>query len=291
MSYVHEPFEKLDVMDNFLFNQLSTNPKTKEGFLRCLIRNLLGKEAGRIIIRAENMIYPTLPDKRGVRLDVQIDELNQKDDITTIYDIEPHRDFERDYPKKIRFSQAQIDKNNMSSGNNDFSCLPELFIVNITNYDPFGDDQMVYTFQKRCIEAPEVVYNDGVTILYFNTTGTKGGSEELKNFLEYLEKSEPEKAVTSATQELQGYVEQIKHDAEIGGNYMTFGDLLDKITAEVAEEAAEKAAAEAAEKAAAEAAKVAAEKDAIIAEKDTTIAEKDSVIEELRAKLAALENK
>ena len=49
------------------------------------------------------------------------------------------------------------------------------------------------------------MYNDGVTLLYFNTTGTKGGSEELKNFLEYLEKSEPEKAVTSATQELQGY--------------------------------------------------------------------------------------
>ena len=287
MSYVHEPFEKLDVMDNFLFNQLSTNPKTKEGFLRCLIRNLLGIEPGKIVIRAENMIYPTLPDKRGVRLDVQIDELNQKDDITTIYDIEPHRDFERDYPKKIRFSQAQIDKNSMSSGNNDFSCLPELFIVNITNYDPFGDDQMVYTFQKRCIEAPELVYNDGVTILYFNTTGTKGGSDDLKKFLEYLEKSEPEKAVTFATQELQGYVEQIKHDAEIGGNYMTFGDLLDKITAEVAAEAAEKATAEAA----AEAAKVVAEKDAIIAEKDTTIAEKDSVIEELRAKLAALENK
>ena len=287
MSYVHEPFENLDVMDNFLFNQLSTNPKTKEGFLRCLIKNLLGKEIGKIVIRAENMIYPTLPDKRGVRLDVQIDELNLKDEITTIYDIEPHRDFERDYPKKIRFSQAQIDKNNLLSGNNDFSCMPELFIVNITNYDPFGDDQMVYTFQKKCIEAPEVVYNDGVTILYFNTTGTKGGSEELKNFLEYLEKSEPEKAVTTATQELQGYVEQIKHDAEIGGNYMTFGDLLDKITAEVAAEAAEKATAEAA----AEAAKAVAEKDAIIAEKDTTIAEKDSVIEELRAKLAALENK
>ena len=279
MSYVQEPFEKLDVMNNFLFTQLSTNPNTKEGFLRCLIRNLLGKETGRIIIRAENMIYPTLPDKRGVRLDVQIDELNPKDDITTIYDIEPHRDFERDYPKKIRFSQAQIDKNSMSSGNNDFSCLPELFIVNITNYDPFGDDQMVYTFQKRCIEAPEVVYNDGVTILYFNTTGTKGGSDDLKKFLEYLEKSEPEKAVTFATQELQGYVEQIKHDAEIGGNYMTFGDLLDKITAEVAAEAAEKATAEAA----AEAAKVAAEKDAIIAEKEAIIAE-------LQAKLDKQQN-
>ena len=277
MSYVHEPFEKLDVMDNFLFNQLSTNPKTKEGFLRCLIRNLLGKETGKIIIRAENMIYPTLPDKRGVRLDVQIDELNNKDDITTIYDIEPHRDQESDYPKKIRFSQAQIDKNNMPSGNNDFSLMPELYIVNITNYDPFGDGQMVYTFQNKCIEAPEVVYNDGVTILYFNTTGTKGGSDDLKKFLEYLEKSEPKNAVTSATEELQGYVEQIKHDAEIGGNYVTFGDLMDKITAEVAAEAAEKAAAEATEK--------------VTAEKDTIIAEKDAIIAELQAKLAEQQNK
>ena len=58
MSYVHEPFENLDVMNNFLFNQLSTNPQTREGFLRCLIRNLLGKETGRIIIRAEKLISP-----------------------------------------------------------------------------------------------------------------------------------------------------------------------------------------------------------------------------------------
>ena len=139
------------------------------------------------------------------------------------------------------------------------------------------------------------MYNDGVTILYFNTVGTKGGSEELKNFLEYLEKSEPEKAVTSATQELQGYVEQIKHDAEIGGNYMTFGDLMDKITAEVAETAAEKAAAEvAAEKDAIIATKDAviadreadiADKEATIADKDATIAEKDAIIAELRARL------
>ena len=93
-----------------------------------------------------------------------------------------------------------------------------------------------------------------------------------------MEKSEPENAVTSATQEMQGYVEQIKHDAEIGGNYMTFGDLLDKITAEVAAEAA----AEAAETAAAE---VAAEKDAIIADKEAALAEKDAIIAELRAKL------
>ena len=281
MSYVTEPFEELDVMNNYLFNQLSTNPKTGEGFLRCLIRNLLGKETGKIIIRAENMIYPTLPDKRGVRLDVQIDELNENDSITTIYDIEPHRDSENAYPKKIRFSQAQIDKNSLPSGCDDFSRMPEMYIINITNYDPFDGDYMLYTIKNMCVEVPELVYNDGVTIYYFNTAGTKGGSEDLKKFLEYLETSKSTYASTDATRELQGYVEQIKHDAEIGGNYMTFGDLMDKVAAEAAAEAAAKVAAEVA-------AEVTAE---VTAEKDAIIAEKDALISELQAKLDELQNK
>ena len=29
MSYVNEPFEELDVMNNFMFNQLSTNPNAE----------------------------------------------------------------------------------------------------------------------------------------------------------------------------------------------------------------------------------------------------------------------
>lgn len=272
MSYANEPFEELDVMNNFMFNQLSTNPKTKEGFLRCLIKNLLGIETSKIIIRAENMIYPTLPDKRGVRLDVQVDELDKHDKLTTIYDIEPHRDSEKAYPKKIRFSRAQIDKNNMPSGSDDFSHMPDLYIINITNYDPFGYDQMVYTIKNKCIEEPELVYNDGVTIFYFNTIGTKGGSDDLKKFLEYLETSKSTHASTSATKELQGYVNMIKHDAEIGGNYVTFGDLMDKVAAEAAAE-------------------VCAEKDAIIAQNEAAIAEKDALIAELQAKLEEQKNK
>ena len=225
------------------------------------------------------MIYPTLPDKRGVRLDVQIDELNDNDSITTIYDIEPHRDSENAYPRKMRFPQAQIDKNTLPSGSDDFSRVPELYIISITNYDPFGDDYMLYTIKNKCIEVPELVFNDGVTIYYFNTTGTKGGSDDLKKFLEYLETSESTYASTDATQELQGYVEQIKHDAEIEGNYMTFGDLMDKVAAEAAAEtAAEKDA-------------IIAGKDAVIAERDSTIAEKDALIAELQAKILEQQNK
>ena len=160
--------------------------------------------------------------------------------------------------------------------------MPDLYIINITNYDPFGDDYMLYTIKNKCIEIPELVYNDGVTIYYFNTTGTNGGSDDLKKFLEYLETSKSTYASTSATKELQSYVDTIKHDAEIGVNYLTFGDLMDKVAAE--------AAAEAVAEAIVEKDSIIAKKEATIAEKEAAIAKKDAIIAELQAKLAEKEN-
>ena len=112
--------------------------------------------------------------------------------------------------KKNRFQQAQIDKNNLESGDNNFEHLPELFIMCITNYDPFGYDQVLYTIKNSCVEEPELVYNDGVTILYFNTTGTKGGTESLKRFLTYLEDSKDKNAIDEATREVKNHVKICK---------------------------------------------------------------------------------
>ena len=91
----------------------------------------------------------------------------------------------------------------------------------ITNYDPFGYDQVLYTIKNSCVEEPELVYNDGVTILYFNTTGTKGGTESLKRFLTYLEDSKDKNAIDEATKEVKDYVDIIRHNNEIEGAYMT----------------------------------------------------------------------
>ena len=123
------------------------------------------------------------------------------------------------------------------------------------------------------------MYNDGVTIYYFNTTGTQGGSDDLKKFLEYLETCKSTYASTSATKELQSYVDTIKHNAEIGGNYLTFGDLMDKVAAKAAAEAV------------VEKDSIIAKKEATIAEKEAAIAKKDAIIAELQAKLAEKENR
>ena len=263
MAYVKEELKELDVMNNFLFNRLTTDPKVAEKVCRRLLKSLIGKDVGKIIVNAEQIVMPEKPDKRGVRLDVKIDEY-QNETITNVYDIEPHRDKENFYPKKIRYTQAQLDKNSMKSGSKDFSKLPELYIICITNYDPYGYDYMMYTIDNKCVEVPELVYDDGVKIIYFNTKGTKGGSKELKAFLQYLEESTKENVVDEDTQEMDEYVAYIKGEERIEEDYMTVGDWVDSIVEEAVEEVTE-------------------EKNAIIAAKDTEIADKNAEIAKLKS--------
>lgn len=234
MLNARKPLTELGVLNNFMFNRLSTDPDTKERFCRLMIKGLLNMELGNVNIDAESIILPDAPDKRGIRLDVKIDHVNDTGEILQRYDLEPHREKEQQYPKLSRYRQALLDKDVIPSGSKDYSKLPELYIINVTDYDPFGYGRMVYTIKSICIEEPELCYNDGVTIIYFNTKGTKGGSKELKDFLNYLENSETRNAVNEITAELDSYVNVIRRKSE--GDYMTFGDWIDGMFAELIEE-------------------------------------------------------
>ena len=265
MTVYKENYQDLDIMSNFMINQLATDPELKEPFCRMLIRELLHREVGKIDIIAEKIIVGDNPNLRGVRLDIEVDEYGADgESVASVYDIEPHRIYEKDYPKKNRYTQAQLDKKHMKTGDRDYSHMPDLYIISITNYDPFGHDQMVYTIRNSCVEVPEICYNDGVTILYFNTKGTKGGSQCLKNFLNYLEESTAENAVDKATKEAHEYISQMK---ERNPEMSTVGDLIDNIVEQETKEL--KATIE--------------EKDAEIADKDAVIADKDAEIARLKA--------
>ena len=85
-------------------------------------------------------------------------------------------------------------------------------------------------------------------------------------------------AVDEATREVGKYVGTIKHNYELGGRYMTVGDLMDKIAAEAAAEAA-------AEKDV-YFSKLLNEQDRKLEEKDKYIEEKEREIQELKAMLA-----
>ena len=114
--------------------------------------------------------------------------------------------------------------------------MPDLYVILITNFDLFGRDYMMYTFRQTCKEEADIIYEDGLTLLYFNTTGTRGGSRAIENMLEYLQDSRGIKAVDEATRKLAGYIENVRKNSELKGVYMTVGDYIDNERREEREE-------------------------------------------------------
>ena len=129
--------------------------------------------------------------------------------------------------KRSRFYQAKLDSKGLDSGERNWNKLPDLYVIMITAYDPFGYDYMMYTIHNKCDEVPELEYQDGLKYIYFYTGGKKGGNKEMKSLLTYLQSSIIENVTDEATQSIHEAVEKIKHSAEVRGKYMTVGEIMD----------------------------------------------------------------
>ncbi|MBR3736805.1 MAG: hypothetical protein IKN07_13090, partial [Lachnospiraceae bacterium] len=183
--------------------------------------------------------------RRGVCLDVEVEEeeiLDGTKRVIEVFDLELHHaDKTDDYPRMMRYRQAKIDSGRMKKGDNKYRHLPNLYMILITDFDLFGEGQRLYTFQHRCLEVPEIPYEDGLRILYFNTKGTRGGSQSVQNMLNYLQESKAASVVDEATREIDGYVRGVKENPKAEEAYMTIGDIIDREVEEAVEKAVEKA--------------------------------------------------
>lgn len=68
---------------------------------------------------------------------------------------------------------------------------------------------------------PDVPYDDGAKTIVLYTRGTKGQvSEEVRQFLRYMEKSTSENAVNDTLRDFHHMVETVKKDREVSVKYM-----------------------------------------------------------------------
>lgn len=231
MSYTKKAFEELDIIDDFLMNAVATDPEVGEAFCRKALSVLLQRTIGKVRVVAQRTIPSVSPEHRGIRMDVEVEEVSELNDkevpVLNIYDIEPHKKDAQVLPKRNRFYQAKIDSRYMKSGEADFEKLPNLYIITITNYDPFGEDYMMYTVQNSCKELPEMEYEDGLKFIYFNTKGTKGGNQEIRNLLTYIQVSKECNVTDDTTRELHGYVSKVKVQPEVRIEYMKFDEIIE----------------------------------------------------------------
>ena len=227
MAYKKRKLEDLNVLDDFMFSAAASDEEVGKEFCRTVLSVLLQKELGEIQITAQKTILPCTPEMRGIRMDVEVkDPLEDTLPSLNAYDVEPHLRKEKYFPRHNRFYQAKIDSRYIRNGERNFGNLPNLFVLTITEYDPFGKDQMIYTVSNSCREEPGLKYDDGLVFYYFNTKGKKGGTSEIRAMLKYMMESTEKNVVNEDIRNLHRCVERVKVLPEIREEFMRFEDVI-----------------------------------------------------------------
>ena len=226
--YKYKKLEDLDVLDDFMLNAIASDPDVAEPFFREVLSVLLEREIGEISIHSQMVIPADTPEKRGICLDVEISERDDSPAKCRIYNVEGQNYKENFLQKRCRFYQAKKDSKGLKRGERNWSKLPDLYMIVITNYDPFGKDCMIYSFENMCRKYPDIAYNDGLKFIYFNTSGSKDGTTAIKQLLTYLDCSKIESVTNNTIAQIHNYVSDIKLSAEVKHRYMTVGEWLDR---------------------------------------------------------------
>ena len=229
MQNERKKLEELNLLDDFLFNAMMTYPEMGEEFTRKILKLLFNKEFRNLKVIAQKSYGGLNTDLRGARLDVYVEsddsaEIDAAEDMS-IYDLEPDKNDKAKYvaafPQRIRFYHAIIDSRSLKSGE-DFGKLKRVYVIFICNYDPFGYDRVKYTIRNMCVEEQEMPYDDGAqtTILYTKGTKDDNISEELRQFLNYMENTTQTNAVNDTLKDIQKMVDIVKRDGEVSLSYM-----------------------------------------------------------------------
>lgn len=219
--------EELNLMDDFLFNAMLTHPEIGEKFTHTILKLLFNRDFKNLKVSAQKFYAGMNTDLRGARLDVCIEgdcvDIDGED-IPSVYDVEPDQNDKTKaiaaFPKRSRFYHAIIDSRSLKSGE-DLGKLKQVYVIFICNYDLFGYDRVWYTIKNRCLEEPEMNYEDGAVTIVLYTRGTKGKiSEELRQFLNYMENTDQNNAVNDELKSIQRMVDAVKRDGEVSLRYM-----------------------------------------------------------------------
>ena len=220
------PLSELNLMDNFLFHEMLLQEDVREEFCRILLKTILNKEVRHVKVTPQKTILGADTNKHGIRLDAYIEAVVGSDSIDAdvvpdIYDIEPNRTYEREtLPKRMRYYHGMIDSRFLQAGQT-YDKLPNVVIIFILPYDPFGKDRMVYTIRNEVLEEPDIEYNDGSLKMILYTKGkTKGSSKELQDMLRYIEQSTADNVTNQDIESVHHLVNRVKARKEVDLSYM-----------------------------------------------------------------------
>lgn len=209
--------KELTLLDKFLFDQTFDILEAQEAALQII----LSDDNLKLLLPPQTeKELRTAPWLRSIRLDVfSIDEEK------TIYNTEMQGSFRDDLIKRSRYYQGLIDSSLLQPGTVSFNQLNNTYIIMITPFDLFGMEKYCYTFRPYCEEVKDLRLEDGAVRIFLNTKGKNDNevSEELRDFLHYVECVDEEFAKQTGSERIQkihGCVARVKSSEEMGVKYM-----------------------------------------------------------------------
>ena len=200
--------DELTLADDYMFAQVMREPI----YLKPVLEHILQIKIAKIKLIEPQKTQKEGYDSRGVRLDIYAVDENG-----IIYNVEMQASNKYNLPKRIRYYQSILDVSILKPSE-DYKKLNKAFVIFICNYDPFREDQLIYTFENVCKEVPGLRLKDEAYKMILNTKGKHGFiSERLKEFMIYLD----ENRVTGAfSKELDDAVNAVKANEERRLEYM-----------------------------------------------------------------------
>ena len=220
-----KPLQELNLIDSFLFGASTEKIQDAEFIAKLIIERATNQKVDKISVVSEKELTGIDVHHHGIRMDLYV-EAYENQRRAKVYDIEPNKYNPAELPMRSRYSQSLTDVKLLNSGEA-YETLPEYISIWILPYDPFGQNQMLYTVKNYIEEFPELVYNDGVKQLFLYVGGELGGTEKLKSLLQYFSKSDTSNVTDADLEHLHSIVENAKHKQEVGKRYMTLQDMID----------------------------------------------------------------
>lgn len=222
--------KELTIKDNFMFDAVMMDENDCKGLLERVLEIPIERVK---VSREKSIVYH--PEYKGVRLDVYA-----KDECQSHYNVEMEVKRKSALGKRSRYYQSQMCMELLLSGE-DYSELPDTYVIFICDFDPFDEEKYRYTFEMNCKESEQTNLKDGRTIVFLNTHGKN--EREVPKELVTLPKYVKADLVGSEevfddpyVEQLQNFIRKLKESREMEERFMIFEEMLKEEHAQGLEE-------------------------------------------------------
>ena len=203
-----KPVEELEFTDDFMF---CTVLEENKELCKEIIELLLNIKVEDVEYINKQQTFKPRYETKGIRLDVFVRDSDR------VIDLEMQTTIPPALEKRVRYYQSVMDISELEKGKG-YDEVKDSYVVFLCLTDPFYAKYPVYTVKQTFEENPNIDYNDGRRVVFFNAAAYKNArTEEIKSFLEYLSTKNSKDELTN---KIDNIVSTTKVKEEFGRNYM-----------------------------------------------------------------------